>query len=179
MNSNERNSGLKKKSASVPMRFLRNVDDRKAITTKIGCGQKPRSWQNTRGQRAHSHMKQALLLDDNIAQLTVRDLVLRKAEIESHVATKAESALALLRSEPGRKKIGVVITDHLMPDMDGSEFVRRLRSFNQEVPVIVISGLPDAETEYAGLNVIFRVKPCDPEDLIGLVRTALNCKAPA
>jgi DNA-binding response OmpR family regulator len=124
-------------------------------------------------------MKQALLLDDNIAQLTVRELVLRKAEIESHVATKAESALALLRSEPGREKIGVVITDHLMPDMDGSDFVRRLRSFNQEVPVIVISGLPDAETEYAGLNVIFRVKPCDPEDLIALVRTALNCKAPA
>jgi DNA-binding response OmpR family regulator len=124
-------------------------------------------------------MKQALLLDDNIAQLTVRELVLRKAEIESHVATNGESALALLRSEPGREKIGVVITDHLMPDMDGSDFVRRLRSFNQEVPVIVISGLPDAETEYAGLNVIFRVKPCDPEDLIALVRTALNCKAPA
>ena len=124
-------------------------------------------------------MKQALLLDDNIAQLTVRELVLRKAEIESHVATKAESALALLRSEPGRAKIGVVITDHLMPDMDGAEFVRRLRGFDQEVPVIVISGLPDAGTEYAGLNVIFRVKPCDPEDLIALVRTALKCKAPA
>src|SRR5947209_7760890 len=124
-------------------------------------------------------MKQALLLDDSIAQITVRELVLRKAEIESHVATKAESALALLRSEPGREKIGVVITDHLMPDMDGSEFVRRLRSFNQEVPVIVISGLPDAETEYAGLNVIFRVKPCDPEDLIALVRTALKSKTAA
>ncbi len=124
-------------------------------------------------------MKQVLLLDDNIAQLTIRELVLRKAEIESHVATKAESALALLRSEPGRAKIGVVITDHLMPDMDGAEFVRQLRSFNPEVPVIVISGLTDADEEYAGLNVIFRVKPCDPEDLIALVRTALKCKAPA
>ena len=49
-------------------------------------------------------MKQALLLDDNIAQLTVRELVLRKAEIESHVATKAQSALALLRSEVDRQK---------------------------------------------------------------------------
>jgi DNA-binding NtrC family response regulator len=124
-------------------------------------------------------MKQALLLDDNIAQLTVRELVLRKAEIESHVATNAESALALLRSELGRAKIGVVITDHLMPDMDGAEFVRQLRSFNPEVPVIVISGLSDADAEYAGLNVIFRVKPCDPEDLIELVKTALKCKAPA
>ena len=124
-------------------------------------------------------MKQVLLLDDNIAQLTVRELVLRKAEIESHVATNAESALALLRSKAGRAKIGVVVSDHLMPDMDGVAFVRQLRSFNPEVPVIVISGLPDADAEYAGLNVIFRVKPCDPEDLIALVRTALQCGASA
>jgi DNA-binding response OmpR family regulator len=119
-------------------------------------------------------MKQALLLDDNPNQLTVRELVLRKGEIESHVATKAQTALAFLRTEPGRAKIGVVITDHIMPDMDGVEFVRELRTFNREVPVIVISGLPDADSEYAGLNVIFRTKPCDPEDLIMLVNAALR-----
>jgi CheY-like chemotaxis protein len=122
-------------------------------------------------------MKQALLLDDNIPQLTVRELVLRQAEVESHVATKAQSALALLRSDLGKAKIGVVITDHMMPDMDGVEFVRQLRTFNRDIPVVVISGLADAETEYIGLNVIFRVKPCDPEDLISLVKTALNLKA--
>ncbi|HWF06008.1 MAG TPA: response regulator [Candidatus Angelobacter sp.] len=124
-------------------------------------------------------MKHALLLDDNIAQLTVRELVLRKGEIESHVATNATSALALMRSEVGREKIGLVITDHLMPGMDGVEFVRQLRSFNPDVPVIVISGLPDADAEYAGLNVIFRVKPCDPEDLIALAKSALATKASA
>jgi CheY-like chemotaxis protein len=122
-------------------------------------------------------MKQALLLDDNIPQLTVRELVLRQADVESHVATKAQSALALLRSDLGKAKIGVVITDHLMPDMDGVEFVRQLRTFNRDIPVVVISGLAEAETEYSGLNVIFRVKPCDPEDLISLVKTALNSKA--
>ncbi|HZU30308.1 MAG TPA: response regulator [Candidatus Angelobacter sp.] len=124
-------------------------------------------------------MKQALILDDNIAQLTVRELVLRNAEISSHVATKAQSALALLRSETGQAKIGVVITDHMMPDMDGVEFVRTLRSFNTQLPVIVISGLPDADAEYAGLDVIFRMKPCDPEDLITLVKTALKSRASA
>src|ERR1041385_6931122 len=111
-------------------------------------------------------MKQALLLDDNIPQLTVRELVLRQAAVESHVATKAQSALALLRSDLGKAKIGVVITDHLMPDMDGVEFVRQLRTFNRDIPVVVISGLPDAETEYTSLDVIFRVKPCDPEEFI-------------
>lgn len=119
-------------------------------------------------------MKQALLLDDNAAQLTIREMVLRKAHIECHVATNALSALALLRSEPGQEKIGAVITDHLMPGMGGLEFVRQLRSFNPEIPVIVISGLPDAEEEYQDLNVVFRVKPLDPEALIALVQSALE-----
>lgn len=119
-------------------------------------------------------MKQALLLDDNTAQLTIREMVLRQAQIQSHVATQGQSALALMRSEPGRERIGVVITDHFMPDMDGVEFVKQLRAFNREVPVIVISGQPDADTEYAGLDVVFRNKPCDPEDLIALVRAALK-----
>ena len=124
-------------------------------------------------------MKQALLVDDNAIQLQVRELLLRKAAIESHLATSAVSALALLRSEPGQARIGVVITDHIMPDMDGAEFVRELRGFNQEIPVIVVSGLPDAHEEYKGLNITFRVKPCDPEDLIALVRSALACRATA
>ena len=119
-------------------------------------------------------IKQALLLDDNPSQLCIRELVLRRAGFESHVATKGQSALALLRSEMGRQKIGVVITDHIMPDMDGVEFVRQLRSFNRDIPVIVISGLQDADLEYAGLDVIFRVKPCEPDDLIDLVKAALN-----
>ena len=127
-------------------------------------------------------MRQVLLLDDNPAQLTIREMVLRKAGIDCHIATNANGALALLRSDPGREKIGAVITDHLMPGMDGVEFVRQLRSFNPEIPVIVISGLPDADQEYQGLNVIFRLKPCEPEDLITLVRTTLDdprCRASA
>lgn len=119
-------------------------------------------------------MKQVLLLDDNADQLTIREMVLRKALVESHVATSAPAALALLHSVPGQERIGAVVTDHLMPGMSGVDFVRQLRSFNPEIPVIVISGLPDAEEEYQGLNVIFRVKPCEPEDLITLVRNALD-----
>lgn len=155
------------------MSYLSSAAVLKDMISRIGPRQKPKSWQNSSGKKAHN-VKQALLLDDNAAQLTVRELVLRKGEIESHVATRAQSALALLRSEPGREKIGVVITDHLMPDMDGVEFVRQLRSFNPEVPVIVISGLVEAEAEYEGLNVIFRTKPCDPDDLISLVRAAFK-----
>ncbi len=119
-------------------------------------------------------MRQVLLLDDNATQLTIRELVLRKAGIESHAATSAKAALALLRSSVGQENIGAVITDHLMPGMDGAQFVRELRKFAPAMPVIVISGLSEAEDDYMGLGVVFRTKPLDPEELIALLRTILS-----
>ena len=55
---------------------------------------------------------------------------------------------------------------------DRPEFVRLVREVNPTVPVIVISGLPEAENEYEGLNVVFRQKPCPPPELIQLVQAA-------
>jgi hypothetical protein len=40
--------------------------------------------------------------------------------------------------------------------------------------VIVLSGLPDAEAAYQGLNVVFRLKPFDPDSLIRLVQDLLG-----
>jgi DNA-binding NtrC family response regulator len=120
-------------------------------------------------------MKQVLLLDDDPAQLAVRQLLLlRMGGIESQIAIEANRALDLLRSESGRATIGVVITDHVMPDVDGPEFVRQLRSFNHEMPVIVVSGMPDADTAYDGLDVVFLMKPCEPEQLIAVIKSALE-----
>ncbi|WP_433969843.1 response regulator [Tunturiibacter gelidiferens] len=67
-----------------------------------------------------------------------------------------------------------MITDHVMPGMNGADFVRSLRKTNPAVPVLVISGLEEAEDEYEGLNVTFRMKPLLPDHLLatvhGLVR---------
>ena len=120
-------------------------------------------------------MKQILLLDDDPSQLSVRQLLLQRlAAIESQTATEGHKALEYLRSEIGRNTIGAVVTDHIMPDMDGPEFVRQLRSFDREMPVIVVSGMPEADAAYEGLNVRFLMKPCEPEDLIATVRNALD-----
>ena len=116
-------------------------------------------------------MSQVLLIDDNPLQLSVREAVLRRAGFEVSIATTAESALATLRVL--RNQIGVIVTDHLMPGCSGSELVRRIRAENDWLPVIVLSGLAEAESEYAGLEVVFRPKPLPPPDLIDLVRASL------
>ena len=119
-------------------------------------------------------MKQVLLVDDDPSQLAVRQLLLSRGGIDSQLATDARQALALLKSDAGRATIGLVVTDHLMPEMNGTDFVREIRSFVPNLPVIVISGLPEAHDAYDGLEVLFLAKPCEPEDLIAIVRNALT-----
>ena len=61
-----------------------------------------------------------------------------------------------------------------MPGMTGAEFVRQLREFDTGVPVLVISGLEDAESEYTGMNVQFRLKPLLPDNLLATVHRMLH-----
>jgi DNA-binding response OmpR family regulator len=69
------------------------------------------------------------------------------------------------------RNVGLVITDHLMPKMNGPEFVSKLRGKFSELPIIVLSGMPDAEREYVGLNIAYQLKPIAPEELIRLVNS--------
>ncbi len=117
-------------------------------------------------------MSEVLLVDDNPLQLRVREAVLRNAGLRVTVATTAESALAILRTLGDR--IGVVVTDHVMPKRSGSDLARAIRGDNAWLPIIVLSGLPEAEVEYRDLDVVFRAKPFPPAELIELVRSSLN-----
>ncbi len=121
---------------------------------------------------AVSILSQVLLVDDNPVQLSVREAVLRTAGFQVSTAATAEGALDILRTF--RDRIGVVVTDHLMPGCDGPELVRRIREGQECLPVIVLSGLPEAFPEYEGLDVIFRPKPLPPPELIALVRSSLE-----
>jgi DNA-binding response OmpR family regulator len=68
----------------------------------------------------------------------------------------------------------LVITDHVMPGMNGVDFVRALRKTHPTLPVLVISGLEEAEQEYAGLEVTFRMKPLLPDNLLETVKQLVD-----
>jgi two-component SAPR family response regulator len=61
-----------------------------------------------------------------------------------------------------------------MPGMNGPEFVERLRDMFPAVPVVVLSGFPDVESEYSGMNIVFRMKPVAPDQLIALSESLLD-----
>lgn len=117
-------------------------------------------------------MSDILLIDDSPTQLRVREAVLQQAGFSVVTAGTASEALGLLSGSGDR--IRVIVTDHVMPGASGADFVRELRALRATVPVIVVSGMAEAEEEYEGLNVSFLNKPCPPEDLIRTVSKALG-----
>lgn len=115
-----------------------------------------------------------LLVDDNAVQAATRKAILTRTGSSVVIATGPRQALEYLRDGELLQTLGLVITDHVMPFMNGAQFVTELRRFYPKLPVLVLSGLPGIEHEYEGLNVIHRMKPLSPEDLLQLTQDNLQ-----
>lgn len=112
-----------------------------------------------------------LLIDDNAVQAATRKTILKRAGYFVIAALSPERALEQFRHNEYPSPIDMIITDHIMPGMNGNEFVSKLREFAPEVPVLVISGMAEAEEEYEGLGIHFRLKPLLPDNLLASVHS--------
>ena len=104
-----------------------------------------------------------LLLDDNAIQAATRQTILKRAGYFVIAALNPARALEQFQKDEFPEQIGLVLTDHVMPGMSGAQFVEELRKIRPTLPVLVISGLEEAEAEYADLNVVFKLKPLLPD----------------
>lgn len=115
-----------------------------------------------------------LLVDDNCIQATTRKAILSRLGRSVVTASSGEEALAMLGAGAGSDPVRLVVTDHLMPGLSGPKFVAGVRERYPQMPVVVLSGLAEAEEEYGDLDVTFRVKPMPPDELLQLVRSLLE-----
>jgi CheY-like chemotaxis protein len=115
-----------------------------------------------------------LLVDDNAIQASTRKAILTRSGRSVVVACDGEEALEMLDGVGSARPVGLVVTDHLMPGMHGPEFVALLRARFPQMPVLVLSGMSEAEEAYDDLDVVFRVKPLPPEELLALARSLLT-----
>lgn len=81
-------------------------------------------------------MPHILIVDDdkNLRQVIERLLTIKGHEVYS--AGDGKSAIAIVEREP----IDLVITDILMPDMDGYELIKALRLLSEPPRIIAMSG---------------------------------------
>jgi DNA-binding NtrC family response regulator len=120
-----------------------------------------------------------LLIDDNAVQAATRQTILKRAGYFVIAALNPTRALEQFQAGEFPSDIRLVITDHLMPGMSGVQFVRALRKSHPAMPVLVISGLEEAEQEYEGLDVTFRMKPLLPEHLLSTVHRLVEEGVPS
>jgi DNA-binding response OmpR family regulator len=115
-----------------------------------------------------------LLIDDNAVQAAARQTILKRAGYHVIPVLNPVRALRQFQAHEFPSEIELIITDHLMPGMTGSEFVRELRKTHLTLPVLVISGLEEAEDLYLGLDVLFHLKPLLPDHLLASVHRLIH-----
>src|SRR5215510_13555953 len=81
--------------------------------------------------------KLILLVDDDIDSLKLIGLMLKRAGFEVIVADSGGKALARTESN----KFDLIITDLMMPDMNGLELIRRLRTREDTIdtPIVIFT----------------------------------------
>jgi two-component system cell cycle sensor histidine kinase/response regulator CckA len=107
---------------------------------------------------------------------TLRELAVSTLEAlgyRVHAATNGAEAVELVAGL--ESPVDAVVTDMVMPLMNGRELVRRLRQDRPDLPVLYVSGYPEQAVDP---NDAFLPKPFSPSDLARRVRAVLDRARP-
>jgi DNA-binding NtrC family response regulator len=114
-----------------------------------------------------------LLVDDEPAVRTLVGVMLERSGYGVLGAGDACAAMAMLQE---RTDIDLVITDYLMPGMDGLALVRRIKERTPDLPVVIMTGHGDLESYLCATNlgvVRYVGKPIGLRELQRTVRDAV------
>lgn len=107
----------------------------------------------------------------------VRGLARRALENQGLRVIEAENGAVAIELATKGPALSCVLTDVVTPIMGGVELVRRIRAYDPEVPVIVMSGYVDDASlfeESGSLDVRFIAKPFLPSELVAAVCEAIE-----
>ncbi|SAK78689.1 chemotaxis response regulator [Caballeronia hypogeia] len=112
-------------------------------------------------------MKKILVVDDEFDILTTWRLVLEMEGYEVSTASNGRAAFDAARSNPP----ALVITDWMMPHMDGVELIRALGANDglADVPIILMSAAANGPS-LAHPHAQFLRKPLSIDDLLDTVK---------
>jgi len=109
-----------------------------------------------------------LLVDDNEALLTVFETVLKG--IGCKVVTAKNGVEGLERFKNNKDRFNIIISDIMMPIMDGIEMIHQIRLTDNTIPIAILSGYTNLHAnEIARLNVKQYQKPIQLNELMDFV----------
>ena len=113
-----------------------------------------------------------LLVDDEASNVESLQRIFEREGMNILTAGDGREALDVLR----KQRIDVVLTDLMMPGMNGLELGRRLQQANPDLKILYLTGFSDAlfeERPILGANEAFVDKPISPTGLHQAVSMAL------
>jgi two-component system cell cycle sensor histidine kinase/response regulator CckA len=113
-----------------------------------------------------------LLIDDDKDVLNLVKDVLNKHGYNVIPVDNSLTAIDVFRNRAG--SIHLVITDIVMPLMEGNELVKILKGIKEDVKIIVISGYSDEIIDREGTAEAFLKKPFEGLTLLSTVRRVLD-----
>jgi DNA-binding NtrC family response regulator len=118
-----------------------------------------------------------LILDDEEMVLTSLSTYLAlETEYEVFTFTSASRALAHIEQHD----VGIIISDFLMPEMDGIAFLAKAKELRPDTPRVILTGYADKENAIKAINQVelyqYVEKPWDNDDIRLLIRNGLEKK---
>jgi len=116
-----------------------------------------------------------VIVDDEEMVLTSLSSFLNlETEYDVKTFTSAQEALDYVKE--GR--CDLVISDYLMPEMDGISFLAQVRELKPSVPRIILTGYADKENAIKAINDVglfqYIEKPWDNDDILIVLRNGLE-----
>jgi PAS domain S-box-containing protein len=119
--------------------------------------------------------ERVLLVDDEEIVLVILKKMLKKHGYEVTTVQRSKKALDYFKSHPDQYDL--VITDQLMPEMDGTELSKKLLEIKPDLPIILMTGYSKSVAldmlEKLGIKS-FLMKPIVDEDLVKAIDSVLK-----
>lgn len=116
--------------------------------------------------------KTILCVDDNEQALAVRKFMLDTRGYRVLTALTGAAALELMT----RGGIDLVLSDLIMPQMDGNELVRRIKEIAPDIPTLLISDTVKAFDRASNADAFMPKGCCSPLELLERIRLMIARK---
>lgn len=119
--------------------------------------------------------KKILILDDEkIVTSTLKTLLVLEGFTDVNLFNSPEEALEFLKLQ----RPDLIISDFIMPEMNGLEFLKRAKSMYPDVCMMLLTGYADKENALRAINEVglykYIEKPWDNDDLIINIKNGIE-----
>jgi DNA-binding NtrC family response regulator len=119
--------------------------------------------------------EKVLVVDDEERSVSIMKVVLERLGYNVTAMTSSLKALELFKEDPPRYDL--LLTDLIMPQLDGEKLVSEIIKIRPDMPVIITSGFTDTivNDNFKQIsNKAFIPKPFQPQELAKTVRQVLD-----